>query len=238
MNSTKRQKKMSFKRLDAHLSNLGYCSRSEAKYFLNEFEVCINGIREFNPSTKANHKEITIDNEPLDDETLVILMNKPAGVICSHNDAGALIYSLLPIRWQNRNPKISTIGRLDVDTTGAIILSDDGDLNHKLSSPKNNIPKVYEAHLEKPLNGDEGTIFASGKLMLNGETKPLLPAKLNVITPTFVELEICEGKYHQVKRMFAAVGNKVTQLHRKSFKNLYIDDLKPSEYRLINNFQV
>ena len=140
---------------------------------------------------------------------------------------------MIPQRWNRRNPKISTIGRLDVDTTGAIILTDDGALNHKLSSPKSDVSKVYEATLAVPLKGDEKEIFASGELMLNGEKKPLLPAKLEVLGETHVRLEICEGKYHQVKRMFAAVGNRVLTLHRVSFGGFTVKDLKEGSYKFI-----
>jgi 16S rRNA pseudouridine516 synthase len=174
-----------------------------------------------------------IIGEVLDDETLLILLNKPQGYICSHNDSGKLIYSLLPQRYSRRNPKISTIGRLDIDTTGVILLTDDGVLNHKLTSPKKDISKIYEATLEKPLKGDEVEIFASGTLMLNGETKPLLSAKLEIITSTFVKIEICEGRYHQVKRMFAAVGNRVIKLHRAKFGDFSVDNLKEGEYKII-----
>ncbi|CAM3525936.1 pseudouridine synthase [Arcobacter aquimarinus] len=223
----------SYKRIDAHLSSLGYCTRSEAKKFLKIFEVFVKDKRVFDVSLKANHEDVFINNEPLDAQTITILLNKPSGYICSHNDAGSLIYSLLPERWNRRNPKISTVGRLDVDTTGAIILTDNGDLNHKLTSPKSDVIKVYEATLAEPLKGDESQIFASGELMLNGEKKPLLPAMLEIISPTLVRLEIVEGKYHQVKRMFAAVGNRVIKLHRVSFAGFQIDDLKEGEYKFI-----
>ena len=226
--------KNSYKRIDAHLSSLGYCTRGEAKKFLKINELLVNENRVFNPSTKAHHDDITINGEKLDPETLTILLNKPSGVICSHNDAGVLIYSLLPYRWTQRNPKISTVGRLDVDTTGAIILTDDGTLNHKLSNPKKEISKIYEAHLKVPLKGDEEKNFASGELFLNGEDKPLLPAKLEVLSPSCVRLEIVEGKYHQVKRMFAAVDNRVVKLHRISFDNFTVEDLKEGEYKQIS----
>ena len=223
----------SYKRIDAHLSSLGYCTRSEAKKFLRIFEVLVKDERVFDPSLKVYHDDIKIDGEAIDAETITILMNKPDGFICSHNDAGSLIYSLIPQRWNRRNPKISTVGRLDVDTTGAIILTDDGDLNHKLTSPKSDIIKIYEATLAEPLKGNEAQIFASGELMLNGEKKPLLPAKLEVITSTQVRLEIVEGKYHQVKRMFAAVGNRVVKLHRLNFAGFEVEDLKEGEYKFI-----
>lgn len=224
----------SYKRVDAHLSSLGYCTRSEAKKFLSKNLVCIKGVRAFDVREKAYHSDITVDGERLDDETLLILMNKPSGAICSHSDAGVLIYSLLPLRWQRRNPKISTIGRLDIDTTGAILLTDNGELNHRLTSPKSDVKKVYEATLAQPLRGDEAEIFASGELLLNGEKKPLLSAKMEVLSPTQARLEICEGRYHQVKRMFGAVGNRVAVLHRVSFGDFSVEDLKPSEYRVLS----
>ncbi len=224
----------SYKRVDAHLSNLGYCTRSEAKKFLSKNVVSINGVRVFDVREKAHHSDITVDGEKLDDETLVLLMHKPSGVVCSHSDGGVLIYSLLPQRWQRRNPKIATIGRLDADTTGAILLTDDGALNHKLTSPKSDVAKLYEATLAQPLRGDEAEIFASGTLMLHGEKKPLLPAKLEVVSQSVVRLEICEGRYHQVKRMFGAVGNRVVALHRVRFGEFSVEDLKPSEYKILS----
>lgn len=221
----------SLKRVDAHLSSLGYCTRSEAKKFLKTYTVCIDNKRTFDVTKKAYHSQISVDGEILDPEKLVIIMNKPHGVVCSHSDSGVLIYSLLPLRWQRRNPKISTIGRLDMDTTGAILLSDDGALNHKLTSPKSEVTKIYEVTLAQPLRGDETEIFASGELLLNGETKPLLAAKMQIINPLHVRVEICEGRYHQVKRMFGSVGNRVVALHRVSFGDFNVEGLKPSEFR-------
>jgi len=93
------------KRVDAHLSSLGYCTRSEAKKFLKIYEVCVKGIRVFDPSIKAYHGDITINDEKLDPETITILLNKPSGYICSHNDAGSLIYSLLPDKWNSEIQK-------------------------------------------------------------------------------------------------------------------------------------
>lgn len=223
----------SYKRVDAHLSSLGYCSRSEAKKFLKMFRVRVNEERVFDTNKKVYHNDVTINEIALDPENLTILMHKPSGVICSHDDVGVLIYSLLPERWQKRNPKISTIGRLDGDTTGAILLTDDGALNHRLTSPKSDISKLYEVTLAEPLRGDEAEIFTSGTLILKGEKKALLPAKMNVISETVVHLEISEGKYHQVKRMFAALGNKVTALHRISFGKYSIENLALGEYKII-----
>ncbi|WP_309500178.1 pseudouridine synthase [Sulfurovum sp.] len=224
----------SYKRIDAHLSSLGYCSRSEAKRFLKMFDVQVDAVRIFDVSKKAYHHALSVEGEALDPEDLLILMHKPAGVICSHDDAGALIYGLLPQRYQRRNPKVSTIGRLDADTTGAILLTNDGALNHKLSSPKSDVSKVYDVTLAQALKGDEAEIFAKGELLLHGETKPLLSAKMEVLSSTHVRLEICEGKYHQVKRMFGAMGNKVLTLHRVSFGEYSVEDLEVGKYRLLD----
>ena len=224
---------MSLKRVDAHLSSLGYCSRKEAKLFLKTNILSAKDERIFDPSKKFQHAQILLNGEKLDPPKLLILMHKPTGFICSHNDAGVLIYSLLPQRFQNRNPKISTIGRLDADTTGAILLTDDGELNHKFANPNKKIAKIYEAILTDELKGDEVGIFASGKLMLKGDDKPLESAKLEIIGPRIARLEITEGRYHQVKRMFAAVGNKVTKLHRVNFAGFSVDELAPGEFKIL-----
>lgn len=222
-------------RLDKLLSSLGYCSRREVALLIREGIVTHTLNLPLKPDTKVSHDEILYEGEPLDPPSgMVILMHKPIGLVCSHDDGeGKLVYDLLPERWRRRDPKISTIGRLDKDTSGLLLLTDDGALLHRLTSPKHKVPKVYEATLDRPLSGDEAEIFASGTLMLNGEKTPCLPARLEVIDDTHVRLEIVEGRYHQVRRMFAAVGNHVTALHRVSFGKLMLVELEAGEYRLI-----
>lgn len=228
--------KLSKVRLDKLLSSLGYCTRKEVAILLREGIITHTFDLTLKSDTKVAHDEILFDNEPLDPpHGIVIVMHKPTGLVCSHDDGeGKLVYDLLPERWCLRDPKISTVGRLDKDTSGLLLLTDDGALLHRLTSPKHKVPKVYEATLDRPLRGDEAEIFASGMLMLNGEKTPCLPAKLEVIDPTHVRLEIVEGRYHQVRRMFAAVGNHVTALHRYSFGDMTLGDLKAGEYRLID----
>jgi 16S rRNA pseudouridine516 synthase len=223
-------------RLDRLLGSLGYCARKEVAVLLKKEVITHIENLPLKPDTKVSHEEILFESEPLDPpQGMVILMHKPAGYVCSHDDdEGRLVYDLLPPRWRLRDPKISTVGRLDKETSGLLLLTDDGALLHRLTSPKHKVPKVYEATLDRPLKGDEGEIFASGTLMLNGEKTPCLPAKLTVIDDTHVTLEIIEGRYHQVRRMFAAVGNHVTALHRSSFGNLTLRDLKPGEYQVID----
>lgn len=226
-------------RLDKLLSSLGYCTRKEVTILLREGVITHTLNLPLKSDTKVSHDEILYEGEPLDPPTgMVIMMHKPTSLVCSHDEGeGRLVYDLLPERWRLRDPKISTIGRLDKDTSGLLLLTDDGALLHRLTSPKHKVPKVYEAMLDRPLKGDEAEIFASGTLMLNGEKTPCLPAKLTVIDPTHVRLEIVEGRYHQVRRMFAAVGNHVTALHRSSFGDLTLDDLKSGEYRIIEDLE-
>ncbi|MGD9654319.1 MAG: pseudouridine synthase [Sulfuricurvum sp.] len=223
-------------RLDKLLSSLGYCSRKEVASFIREGIITHTLNLPLKNDTKVSHNEILFDSEPLDPPMgMVILMHKPVGYVCSHDDGeGRLVYDLLPERWRLRDPKISTVGRLDKDTSGLLLLTDDGALLHRLTSPKHKVPKVYEATLDRALKGDEAEIFASGTLMLGGEKTPCLPAKLEVIDPTHARLEIVEGRYHQVRRMFAAVGNHVVALHRSTFGTLELGDLKAGEYRLID----
>lgn len=227
--------KLSKQRLDQLLTSLGYASRNESKKLIASGLVTVDGKQITKNDFKAFHHEVLFDGEPLDPpQGMVILMHKPVGLVCSHDDGeGQLVYDLLPARWRKRDPKISTIGRLDKETSGLLLLTDDGKLLHRLTSPKYHVSKLYEATLDRPLQGDEAEIFASGTLMLNGEKSPCLPAKLEIIDNTHVTLEITEGRYHQIRRMFAAVGNHVTALHRSRIGDLMLGDLKSGGYRII-----
>ncbi len=228
--------KPSKQRLDQLLTSLGYASRSESKKLIAAGLVTVGGEIIKKTDFKAFYHDVAFEGEPLDPpQGILILMHKPLGYVCSHDESeGQHVYSLLPPRWQKRDPKISTIGRLDKETSGLLLLTDDGQLLHRLTSPKYHVPKLYEVTLDRPLNGHETDIFATGSLILNGEKTPCLPAKLTIIDDTHVTLEITEGRYHQVRRMFAAVGNHVTTLHRSRIGNLTLGDLKAGEYRLLS----
>jgi 16S rRNA pseudouridine516 synthase len=227
-------------RLDKLLSSLGYCSRKDVLFLLRNGIVKHIQHTPLKPDTKVLHDEILFDNEPLDSPFgMVILMHKPMGYICTHDEGeGRLVYELLPQRWRKRVPKISTVGRLDKQTSGLLLLTDDGDLLHRLISPKHKVPKVYEARLDRALEDDKLGIFALGTLMLKGEKTPCLPAQLSVIDDTYMQLTITEGRYHQVRRMFAALGSHVTALHRSSFGTLTLEDLQAGEYRVLSRPQI
>lgn len=232
-------------RLDRLLANLGYGSRKEVQALVGAGLVRLDGVAVEVADgrvavTRDLPERMTVRGRPLDPPPGVALMlNKPLGVTCSHKEAGPLIYSLLPDRWRRRDPAISTVGRLDKETSGLILLTDDGGLLHRIISPKNHVAKRYLATLDRPLKGDEAAIFAAGKLMLEGEEKPLLPAEMEVMSPTSARLTIHEGRYHQVRRMFAAVGNHVTGLHRESVGGLTLpDELEPGQYRLLGEADI
>jgi 16S rRNA pseudouridine516 synthase len=183
---------------------------------------------------------MTVDGAALDPPApLTLMLNKPLGVVCSHREPGRSVYELLPPRWARRSPALSTIGRLDKETSGLLLLTDDGALLHRIISPKAAIAKRYRVTLERPLRGDEEALFASGAMMIEGEIRPLLPAALETIGPTICKLTIAEGRYHQVRRMFAAVGNQVSALHRERIGHLDLpDDLAPGGRRRLTDAEL
>lgn len=227
-------------RLDRLLANLGYGSRREMQALAKNGRITLDGapVREADQKvaiTRDLPDHLKIDGKPIDPPPGVALMlHKPLGVTCSHKEAGPLVYDLLPTRWRMRDPAISTIGRLDKETSGLLLLTDDGGLLHRVISPKNHVAKRYRATLDRPLRGDEAETFAAGGLTLEGETKPLLPAVMVTLSPTEALLTLTEGRYHQVRRMFAAVGNHVVALHRESMGGLDLPaDLPAGEWRLM-----
>lgn len=224
-------------RLDKILSNLGYCSRSETARFLRKHEVKDHSTGELlkDQSRKTTASNLTIDGEKLDHpDGILILLNKPAGFVCSHDPSeGKLIYDLLPEQWMRRNPPPSSAGRLDKDTTGIILITDDTKLIHSLSSPKNHVEKVYIVTTDKPASQNDVEILTSGTLLLQGEKAPCRPASLEIIDECKYSFTLTEGKYHQVKRMFAACDLTVLKLHRQKFAQYCADGIEEGCYREI-----
>lgn len=218
-------------RLERLLANRGYCARSDVPAFLQAHDVRAAGVRLSRAADRVNPDAVTVDGEPLDPPKLVLLLNKPAGYTCSHRDAGPLVYDLLPHRYRRRDPPLSTVGRLDKDTSGVLLVTDDGPLLHRLTSPRHHVPRVYVAELARPLTGDEADVFASGTLKLDGDDTPLRPATLEPLGPSTARVTLTEGRYHQVRRMFAAVGNHVVTLHRVTFGPLSAGDLPAGAWR-------
>lgn len=216
------------------LANLGYGSRKQVASMFREGLVTDASGDVLYADDKMEHADVRFDGEPLDPpQGMILMLNKPAGYTCSRKDVGRLVYELLPPRFSQRNPVLSTVGRLDRDTSGLLLFTDDGPLLHRIISPRSSVAKIYEATLASDLRGDEGGIFAAGTLMLDGETDPLEPATLEVLGPRHARLTLTEGRYHQVRRMFAAVGNHVETLHRPALGGLSLDDLPTGQWRLL-----
>ncbi|MEN5061778.1 pseudouridine synthase [Luteimonas sp. TWI1416] len=213
------------------LANLGYGSRKQVAWMFREGRITDADGEVLYADDRVAHAAIRVDGEPLDPpQGLTLLLHKPTGYTCSTKDTGRLVYDLLPPRFRLRAPALSTVGRLDRETSGLLLFTDDGQLLHRIISPKAALPKVYDATLAQPLRGDEAALFASGTLMLESETTPLLPAALEVVDPTHARLTIVEGRYHQVRRMFAAVGNHVVALHRSRIGGLSLGDLPEGQW--------
>lgn len=218
------------------LANLGYGSRSEVGRHLRKGHVTdvngrVLGEKDFPP-----HEQILFHGEALDPlAPLTMMLHKPDGFTCSTDDPGDTIYDLLPARFSLRNPVLSPVGRLDKDTTGLLLMTDDGQLLHRLISPKHHVPKTYRVTLDRPIEGHEQELFASGSLVLRGEEKALLPAKMEVLGEKEATITLEEGRYHQVRRMFAAAGNHVVGLKRISMGQLALpDDLEEGEWRILS----
>jgi len=221
-------------RLDRLLSRLGYGSRSDVKLWIRQGLISVDGKTPSSASQKVDANQVLIEGKPMDHPAgLTVIYHKPLGAVCSHRESGRLIYDDFPARWADRKPALSSVGRLDKETSGLLILTDDGQLNHHITSPKNHISRTYAVTLDSPLKGNEADIFTSGTLMLKEDDKPCLPAELSIIDEHHVSLVLHEGRYHQVRRMFAAVGNHVTELCRSHIGALSLEStgLVPGEYQ-------
>lgn len=221
-------------KLVKHIANLGYGSRKDVQWLFREGRITNAAGEVLYADDPLDHDDVRIDGEPLDPPPgLLLMLHKPVDFTCSTKDRGRVVYDLLPPRYRLRSPVLSTVGRLDRDTSGLLLLTDDGQLLHRIIAPKSKLPKVYLATLAEDLRGDEAAVFASGTLMLEGEQTPLLPAELEVLGPRSARLTLHEGRYHQVRRMFAAVGNHVAALHRERVGGLALDELPVGEWRML-----
>lgn len=221
------------------IANLGYGSRKEVTLMFREGRITDPDGEVLYADDKVPHEHIRIDDEPLDPPGgLILMMHKPLGATCSRKDTGRVVYDLLPPRFRVRDPALSTVGRLDRETSGLLLFTDDGALLHRIISPKARVAKVYEVTLANDLRGDEGDVFASGSLMLESENEPLEPVALEVLAPRHARVTLTEGRYHQVRRMFAAVGNHVETLSRISVGALTLGDLQPGEWRALEEHEI
>lgn len=225
-------------RLDKYLCESTDLTRSLARTALLRGEVTVNG----EVVKKGTHVVRDGDNVCWDDETLAIIglryimLNKPAGYECSlRNSQHPPVMSLIDV---DKRERLHTVGRLDVDTTGLILITDDGQWTHRIISPRHRCDKVYLAVLAETLPDDAEGRFAAG-VLLDGEDKLTLPAVLQRVDERSARLTIQEGKYHQVRRMFASLGNHVVSLHRERIGSLELDDdLQLGESRYLTPVEV
>ena len=214
------------------IANLGYGSRKDVQRMFREGRITDPAGDVLYADDVARHADVRVDGEPLDPpHGLLLMLHKPVGITCSTKDRGRVVYDLLPPRFRARDPQLSPVGRLDRETSGLLLMTDDGQLLHRITSPKSGLDKAYVATLAEDLRGDEAATFASGTLLLESEKTPLLPADLQPLGPRTARLVLHEGRYHQVRRMFAAVGNHVVALHRERVGGLTLGDLAPGHWR-------
>ncbi len=225
-------------RLDKAISMAGY-SRSEAKELISRGRIQVGGEIVRNAGLNVNPAELTLDGQPLEIETEIYLMiHKPAGVVTATEDKFLpTVVSLLPDSLQRR--KIGPVGRLDRDVTGLVILTTDGQLAHRLISPKWKAEKLYRAECTGELTEADAAVFAAG-LELSDFTAQ--PAKLEILSAgenSIADVTLTEGKFHQVKRMFAAIGHPLTRLSRLRIGCVTLDEtLAPGEYRKLSEEEI
>ncbi len=223
---------MALTRLDKLIADSGRATRSEAKALIRAGRITVNGAL---PRRADEKYDLETDAIALDGEALCcaantyLMLHKPGGVLSATEDGRqeTVLDLLTP---ELRRQGLFPVGRLDKDTTGLLILTNDGDLAHRVISPKKHVSKVYIAAVDAPLDESDIAAFAEGLTLSDGTA--CLPAALELLRPTKARVTVYEGKYHQVKRMFAARGKHVTALHRAQIGALALDPaLAPGEYR-------
>jgi len=227
-------------RLDKIISNLGYGSRKDVKNFAKKGIIEVDGVivKDNGMIVDPEKSIIKINGEQiLYREYIYLMMNKPDGVIsATHDNRDETVIDLLQLDHQNFEP--FPVGRLDKDTVGLLLLTNDGELNHRLIAPKWHVDKVYYAKIDKKVDEKDIVAFKNGITLDDGYK--CLEAKLEILSSddegAEIKLTIQEGKFHQVKRMFEAVGKSVMYLKREEFGGLLLDpDLEEGEYRELTN---
>ncbi|WP_339102153.1 pseudouridine synthase [Clostridioides difficile] len=229
-------------RIDKILSNLGYGSRSEIKKYCKQGSVVVNGSEVSNPGTQVDteNDEILFNGEEIIyREYIYLMMNKPDGYISATTDKyDPTVLDLIDLSYLAFEP--FPVGRLDKDTEGLLVLTNDGKLSHRVLSPKKHVPKTYYAKIDGVVTEEDVEAFLEGVVLDDGYKT--MPSQLNILKSddeSEIELTIHEGKFHQVKRMFESVGKKVVYLKRLSMGNLKLDEsLKLGEYRELTDEEV
>ena len=225
-------------RLDKYISNATDLSRTEAKRLIKAGDVSIDEKTAISGSQKVSpDHSVTIDGSPI---TLLVdryfMMNKPAGVVSATKDHSNP--TAIDLIYEHRNDQLQIAGRLDIDTTGLLLITDDGQWNHIVTSPRTDCKKIYLVELENPVGEDYQRKLEAG-IALEGEKRRCLPATMEVIDEHHIRLTISEGKYHQVKRMMTSLGNEVVSLHRMQIGGIELDSqLEPGDYRPLTDEEI
>lgn len=225
-------------RLDKFLCDMELGTRSEVKAFLKKGFVTVDGIIQKSPDFKIDPDthEIAFQGKVLTyQEFYYYMLHKPAGVITATEDK--VQKTVMSFLGEDARKDLFPVGRLDKDTEGLLVLTNDGELSHALLSPRKHVPKTY--FVEVPEKLDLGQIEALEQGVDIGDDKKTLPAKVEILDDTHIHLTICEGRYHQVKRMLQAVGSEVLYLKRVSFGALTLDEsLEKGSYRALTEEEI
>jgi len=221
-------------RLNAYLARAGVASRRGADELIREGRVRVNGQTGQLNTVVGRHDVVELDGERVERQSLAyVLLNKPAGVVTTARDPQGrrTVVDLVPAQ-----PRVVPVGRLDVDTTGALLLTNDGGLTHRLAHPRYGAPKVYQVDVEggSPSASDLAQL-RDGIELEDGRTAP---AEVRRLGPHRLELTLHEGRKHQVKRMCEAVGHPARRLHRARYAGLDVDGLGPGEWRVLTASEV
>ena len=225
-------------RLDKYVAHRSGPSRKDAHIAIKKGRVLVGGLKITSAKHTVDDDEVSLDGEPLIIQGhSYFMLNKPEGYVCATTDAEhPTVLDLLPATAPNQALQIA--GRLDIDTTGLVLITSDGQWNHAITSPNKRLGKRYRVTLAEPLIDTAEQLFNEG-VLLNNESKATKPAKLERISATECYLTISEGKYHQVKRMFAVAGNRVVKLHREQVGAILLDnDLAPGSYRVLTASEI
>ena len=230
-------------KLQQILFSQGFGTRRQCDALIASGSVLVDGVaqRDGNAELATGGLVLTVNGEPWPfHERAYVMLHKPAGYECSHEPKHwPSVYELLPAPLRQRPTKsavngVQAVGRLDQDTTGLLILSDDGQFIHRMASPKHHVPKVYEVTTRHPVTDAAIATLLAG-VVLNDDPLPVAAAACERVAPTQLRLTLTEGKYHQVKRMIAAVGNRVEALHRSQMDGLALDPaLRHGQWRWLD----
>ncbi len=228
-------------RLDKYLADMGIGTRSEVKEYVRKGRVKVDGniVKKSDLKLDALSSEVCFDNVRLEYESFdYFMLNKPAGVVSATTDNHCT--TVVELIESSKKKNLFPVGRLDKDTEGLLLITDDGELAHRLLSPKKHVPKTYYARIKGRVTGEDIAIFDKGIKL--EEEFTTLPARLDVLQTgevSEIEITIYEGKFHQIKRMFEAVGKEVVYLKRLSMGELKLDEtLEPGKYRKLTQAEL